>query len=367
MQIGIRFLFLGGLFLASLSPAGWGQDRVDLLHGKPLAGQVLRENAREVAIKLRGGRQRTLPADQVLDIVREGASDAYREGRTSLSKGDLKNAVRLLRNAAHEAKSPWLKEYATYYLARSLESEGRPKEAGDQYAEVLRLNPNSRFLPAVRLGLARTGAALGQGQKAIKVLQDFGLEVNRRSLPESYGLEAKTLLGKLLLEQGKPQEAASAFETARRGARKLLAQAKETSARRLAARHLFAASRSLAAAYIEAKDFSKARSIFQGLASEFQQDGAAQTLAAVGAAEVLLVQGNADLARVQLTEILAEHFDQETEVPQVLYLLGKAYLALAETGERGARQHARAYLQDLIKHYAASTWVAKGRKLLKPR
>ena len=356
------------ILVASASPASLvAQDRVILRRGSPVVGKVQSEDYQEVRIKARRGTLKVIPSERVADILRDGAPESYREGRVALQKGDLKNAEKLLQAAAVDSKETWVKEYATFYRAEALRAAGRFEEAVKAYEKVLSINAKSRFLPQVRLDIARALAAAGQRDKAMTALDAFVKEVNQKSLPERYSLDARGMLGRLFSRMGRHEEAAAAFAGVVRAAESLLNKAREEHEKAAFKEIILAAQRDLGTAYIKARKYSEAERTFSAIARQSKGDPRAQAVAAIGRAEAELGRGNADAARVMLTDVLAVHFSAEAELPRAMWLLAQAYEKLAEAGEKGARKRQRIYLRDLVEQYPGSDQAADARKILGTR
>jgi TolA-binding protein len=344
-------------------------DRVDRKKGAPVAGvEVVSEDYKSVVVKTRGpGAEKTIriPASEVLDVQRDDEPEAYRQGRDSLSAGDLVNAISALRLAQSQAGGKaWVKEYASFYLGEAYRLSGQAREAAQAYQQVLAVKADSRFLALVRLGMARAYTEAGSYGDAEKVLNDFIGEVDSKRLPVSYKIEANLILGRNLEAQGRHAEAASRYGSVANEARRLAGTAETEEQREDLAVLALRAEADRGAAMIAAKDYVAAETLFGSMSRSHRDDPRAQALADIGMGAVALGKGELDLARVRLTAAATLHFKADEERPRALLLLARTYSELDKKGEKGARRLARAYLNDLLKFYPASDYAGEARELL---
>lgn len=340
------------------------QDRIDLRVGDSLAGSILEEDYREVRIKVRGGEETSVPAAAVVSVLRDGTPESLRRGRAALNSGDLSNAVSLLQLAVDEAEKPWVQEYASYYLGEALRLSGSYKKAEEAYRQVLATRKDSRFMPAVHENLARLAMARGDAAGAVSMLEEFLRQVDLESMPRIYSVSGRLLLGKAYMAQERYDDAAAAFQRVAGAADNQVTGAESEALKSLARDLAMEARQEEAAAYVALEDYSRARSAFREISSRYKGDPRAEAVAMLGEAQVDLARKKYDQARVTFTELLAVHQPESGVQPKAHLLLAKTYLQLAEQGERGAKELARSYLNDLIKHYPNSDSSAEGRKLL---
>ena len=339
-----------------------GIDRIDRTAGGALANvTVVKEDFNSVSYRKKGSaRIVTIPAEQVVDIVRGVTPQPLREGKSKVLSGDLKGAVAPLQVAARNA-TPWVKVYANFYLGEAFRKLGRTDDAVRAYEAVIAAKADSRFLPAARLGIARSWTAGAKYGKAQGVLESFVREVDAKRIHRQYALKAKQALGANLAARGKYSEASREYDSVITEAKSLAGRAKEAGEK--ARLHLLGlrAERDKGSALIKDKKYNDANRIFSRLASS-RNDPLARAIGMMGQGELSLAQGDADLARVQLSEVTALGFSAEEERPRALRLLAECYLAL-KGKEKGAETLAAAYINDLLTHHPGTEAAKAARGL----
>ncbi len=367
-QLTLSILILIALatpMLAQAKPpvAETSTDRIDRASGGSLANvKVVGETYKEITYRIKGSaRAMKIPADEVVDVTRADTPRALREGKSKALAGDLKGALAPLQLAARN-NTPWVKEYANFYLGEIQARLGKADEAVRAYEAVLAAKPDSRFLPRARLGIAAAWTAARQYKKAEGVLSSFVREVNTKRLHRQHGLVAKQLLGRNLDAQGKHTQAGREYDSVISEAQSLAGRAKEPNEK--ARLHLIGlrALRDKGSSLVKDKKYSAATSVFSRMAGS-RDDLLARAIGLMGQGEVSLAQGKSDLARVQLSEVAALGFGAEKERPRVLRLLAEAHLDLKTKGERGAAELAQLYIDDLIRNHPGTEDAKAARSL----
>ena len=340
------------------------QDRIDRTHGASIAGvEIVEESHRGVTYKRGTTAPKTIAADLVADVVRKDMPPVLREGKSKAQAKELAEAEGLLLLAVADAKAPWMKEYASFYLAEVQRQLGKMALATKNYEQVLAVKPDSRFLPQVRLGLARTSASEGKHEVAVGILQAFLKEVDTLKLPRSFALEAQRTLGEVQLRRGNFADAARQFDGVATEAKALLARAPDDEKPSLRRLELIAM-RDRASALIGDKKYGEAEALLGSLRAE--KEDLARAIHLIGQGELLLGKGEADLARVFLSRAVVTSAAAQAELPRALLLLGTNYLALKDKGEKGAGKMAAIYLANVVQRYAG-TDEAKAAEALQKR
>jgi TolA-binding protein len=286
-----------------------------------------------------------------------------REGKSKSQSGALVEAEGLLQIALADAKIPWVKEYAAFYLGQVQRQLGRSSMAIKAYEQVLATKPDSRFLPQVRLGIAQCHTAEGKYDEAASVLEAFAKEVDTLKLPRSFALETQRSLGQVQLKRGNFAEAARRFEGVATEAKSLFLKATDEEKPSLRRLELLA-TRDRATAMIGDKKFAEAEALLASLRNE--KEDLARAIHLIGQGEVLLGKGDPDRARVLLSQAVVTSPAAQTELPRALLLLGTSYLALKDKGERGAAKMASIYQNNVVQRYAG-TDEAKAAEALQKR
>lgn len=338
-------------------------DRIDRTSGGSIANvKVVSEDFKQVTYRKKGSaRALTIPADQVVDVTRGNTPQPLREGKSKALSGDLKGAIAPLQLAARN-NTPWVKEYANFYLGEVNRRLGKADDAVRAYEAVLQAKPDSRFLPRVRLAIAQAWTAAKKYGKAQGVLTSFAREVDSKRLHRQHALAAKKLLGRNLDAQGKFAQAGREYDSVISEARSLAGRAKDPEEK--ARLHLIGlrAQRDKGSSLVKDKKYNDAVTIFSRMASS-RNDPLARAIGMMGQGEVSLAQGKSDLARVQLSEVSALGFGAEEERPRALRLLAEAYIDLKAKGEKGAADVAQLYIDDLLRNYPGTEDAKAARNL----
>jgi len=348
---------------AKAKPAETAIDRIDRSSGGSIANvRVVSETFKEVTYRKKGSaRVMTIPAEEVVDVSRTDTPKELREGKAKVLSGDLKGALAPLQLAARK-NTPWVKEYANFYLGLAYARLGNADEAVSAYEAVLAAKPDSRFLPGARLGIAAAWTAAKQYGKAQGVLSAFVREVDAKRIHRQHALVAKQLLGRNLDAQGKYAQAGREYDSVISEAKSPVGRAK--AANEKARLHLLAlrAQRDKGSSLVRAKKYSPASMVFSQMANT-RDDPLARAIGVMGQGEVSLAQGKSDLARVLLSEVSALGFGAEEERPRVLRLLAEAYIDLKSKGEKGASELAQIYIDDLIRNHPGTEDAKAARDL----
>lgn len=340
------------LLAAGLAAAVPAQDRIYLSQGAPIANvEVLDESHRGVSYRRGNQAPRTVPLDLVVDVVRADTPPVLREGRSKAQAQALRDAEGLLQLALAEAQKPWVKEYAAFYLGEVQRQLAKYEQAVKSYELVLQTKPDSRFLPQVRLSVARAHAAREKYDEALAALEAFRKEVDVLKLPRSAGLEAQRQLGSVHLKRGNFAEAARQFDGVATEARNLLGRAPDEEKAALRRIELMAV-RDRATALIGDKNFSAAEAALAPLQNA--NDDLGRAIHLIGQAEILAGRGESDRARVLLSQAVVTSPAARTELPRALLLLGRCYLDLRDKGERGAAKMASIYLANVVQRFAGT-------------
>lgn len=327
-----------------------GIDRIDRTSGGALANvTVVKEDFNTVTYRKKGGSRVTaIPSVQVIDIVRGDTPQALREGKAKVLAGDLKGALAPLQLAARNA-TPWVKEYAHFYLGEALRKLGRAQDAVRAYEAVIATKADTRFLPLARLGIATAWTADKSFGKAQGVLESFIREVDSKRMHRQYALRAKQALGHNLVAQGKFAAASREYDSVITEARSLWGRAKDDDEKSRLHLIMLRAERDKGSALVQDKKYNDANRIFSRLATT-RDDPLARAIGMMGQGELSLAQGDPDLARVRLSEVTALGFNAEEERPRALRLLAECYIAL-KGKEKDAETMAAAYIEDLLTHH----------------
>ena len=357
----MRFAHL--LVLLTLCSVLLGQDRIDRHKGAPIGGvEVISEDCKKVTYKRGRGAPKDIDVALVADVVRGDMPAVLREGRAKLLSGDLTDAEGALQLAQQETEPSWAKEYASFYLGETRRRMGKYREAISAYGQVLAAKANSRFLPATKIGMAKCHAASKAYGEARTLLEGFLKEVTEKQLSRVSELEARQVLGQVLVKEGNHTEAARQFGTVVSEAQNLGTKAEGDEKGRYRRVELLA-TRDRASALIAAGKLDDAERLLRSFSTS--EEDLARAIALIGEGEILLGRGQADRARVRLSEAVVTSPSARTELPRALLLLGKCYLKLAKSGEKDARKMAGTYLENVVQRFAGTDEAAEAQALQK--
>ncbi|MHC4222567.1 MAG: tetratricopeptide repeat protein [Planctomycetota bacterium] len=195
--------------------------------------EVLSESPSEIRLRLKSGRELTLPARGLLELVREAESEQEKEllsARQSAFAGERAEEVRpVLDRLATEGSKPWIREYAA--AARAvLASWAGEKDAGGRIERFLKEHPDSRFVSDLYLAKARLDIRLQTvAEKAFDITEQLNEKIDKLGGPcvvryrvfedgarhvvgnnlMDYSFFAKVIDGRMTMEMDKARDAIS--------------------------------------------------------------------------------------------------------------------------------------------------------------
>jgi len=138
------------------------RDMVTFKSGKEVEVLITKEDSKEIRFKdLQTGASQKVPVEKIQTIFYEDAPPIYREAIASLQAGSpdvaLKSLVSLVRQGLPKTRLPWVKNYVSFYTAKSLamwarksNKESAPKlleKAKSQLLKFEKTYASSRFIP----------------------------------------------------------------------------------------------------------------------------------------------------------------------------------------------------------------------------
>lgn len=351
------------------------QGRVDVLNSKgqvqPLSNAFIeRETLDEVAFR-RGspeGRLETRRAELVVRVVHGRGSPTWESARSAREAGELIEAATLFTAAAGEDSPPWQAPLALLELAETHAARG---EAGRDEAlaavdRFLGEHAEHRELPRALLLKASLAAAAGDSaamEGAVEQVLD--LEGAGRIGPD-WGVRAQLTLGNARLDAGDGRGAGDAFAQGGRLAQQALDELDGRADLRATLETLSLAARGgEGAALLADGQVAQARSFFQQLQRDGADDPAVAAAAGNGLALADFAEGQHKQAQLGFARVAVTGAAVPDEHAKALYYLGQCAEALADAGlEKGGRQKARTYYQEVQERYPASHWGRLARQAL---
>lgn len=341
------------------------QDRIDLSEGAPILDvKIDQETFKRVTYEKADGKKGSVDGAKVVSVTRGATPNALREGRALYLTGDYANAIRLLETAERGADAAdWVKEYAAFWRGRALLASGEGLKAVSAFEKVLSINGESRLLPETRIGIGNAHAVDGDHGKAKSTLEAFEKEVADKKLPARWAAEAKRSVGKSLERRGDWSEAARTYGSLISSSKSMAGSA--DAAQQLALKRVaLLAELDRGNALVRAGRPNDAQSAFAGIRGKYQGVPGANAVAMIGEAQVQIAKGDADGARIKLTEVLALHFEEPAVRPNAMLLLAEAYRELAKKGESEARIKAQTYLKTVSSRFPGTEAARQAREMM---
>ncbi|GIW72894.1 MAG: hypothetical protein KatS3mg102_2436 [Planctomycetota bacterium] len=166
--------------LAGAPGASARADQIVLRDGRTLNNvEVVRETIEAVTYRISGVEQ-TEPAANIREVVHSDEPLGYREAMRHLEAGRFVEAATAFERAAGGGGGGWVKQYALFHAAEAWRQAGRNQEAAERYQQLLREVPDTRFLPAARLGLGLCQLQAGNFEAARQAFAELAAAAQAR-------------------------------------------------------------------------------------------------------------------------------------------------------------------------------------------
>ena len=339
-------------------------DSIFLIGKKPITGiTVVSEDAKVVKYtKGASSRRREVASREVSAVVYTGQPRSYRKGIEYFNLGDYANAVQQFESCLGLTEGPpWLKEYASVFLGRSLLASGRYDKAVSAFQTVQRMGDQSRWIGPVSGWMARAQAARGDTSGAKSTLDSFKNAARSKNLDGNWEAEADVAWGDALITAKRYDEAIATLNTV---ATKLQSASPKSAPAK--ARLRVRAESLIVLSLVASNNVERANLAVKKLETLGKTGfGLAQAAARNGRAEIDLKKGGApDAIAYGLAQARVENFAAVSEMPRTCYLLGLAYLRLAGRVPN-AKETAKSYFNEVRQRFPESREALLARDELK--
>ncbi|MDG2149970.1 MAG: tetratricopeptide repeat protein [Planctomycetota bacterium] len=369
----LRLITGFALALTLGAPVATAQGRIDVLNNNgeitPLAGATVIKETLDSVQYTRTGSQRTesRPADRVIFIDYGKGSEAFESAQRALSLGDTQNAINLFSTATRDEDPGWVAAHAILNLAEAQAQEGKVDDARASVQRFLDEHPEHRLLPRALLLSARYASATGDAGLAQSEVDRVQQMATTGKITADWSVRAKLEHGQNLLDAGQFDEAGAAFGAAVAAARNAekITPDRPDLATQIAALALQARSGS-GAALLAAGDLATARSFFDTLERDGQDNPAIRAAALNGKAEAdFLENGRMREAQLGFARVAVIGTATPDQHAKALYYFGRCCEALGEQGvEPNGRARAYQYYKDVEQRYPGTRWARMARESL---
>ena len=368
--------------LAALAPRASAQEYKEqfkdeiLVKGAkaPLTGvEITLDSYERLEWKSKSGGAQKKDAAEILSVTYGDAPVHYQRGLEASRAGRFAEAAEQFRGiaaavAAGRSRRFWEARGLAYQadsLRRQAAAEKNPArflEAARMFEDALQKDPKSPILDMVYEGIAESKAGGGDGNGALKALDEF------RSTSAAVGRSvweatARWVRGRVLDRQGETAGAANEYgDLAAFAATKAAAAPADSVERRelerLKVAGLVGRGWALFAKAEKTKapaDLDAAKAFFEGLPRDAGGSVAGKAASLNGIGAVLLAQGKAREALEKFVEVEVTMFAVPDEVTRALWYKAQA---LGRLGNNAGRDSA---LRDLVEYYPWSEWAARAR------
>lgn len=358
-------LILGGGFCGMLQ-AQQPPDEIHRKSGGNLTGvRVQSETYAEVKYK-KGAYEGRISTDKVTEIVYGDAPEAYLNGLEFLGSGDWENAVKSFKLAMEKRSvRPWIKTYGLLGTARAYQRWGskdpaKYKDAIAAYQELLKVDPNTRFLAETLFELGRCQAEAGDTAGAVATFDHLAKEAYAKKLGVAWEARARYQKALARLEGGEADEAERDFRSALTFATDQLKSAEDEAVKAELERIAGLARLKQGTVLIKRKKYAEAQTFFQQILQNKASTLSAKAGAINGLGEILYTRGKLKEAQVQFAQAKVRYTDIAEEAARATYFLGLICLDLKER-EPNYQRRAKAYFQEVITWYPDTEWAKKAR------
>ncbi len=313
-----------------------------------------------------GNTERTIKLADVIDIVYGRGPANFEAGLVALADGDAINAMTQFGAAAETSDPVWVAPLALLRQAEASLLRGASGRSGaDGAIDDFRSRfPDHRLTPEALMLKARAALAADDVASAIPHLDAIIALVDQGKATADWQPRALIEKGDALLESDDIRSAREAYDEAARaadGAQRVVSEQP----------HLGPVIQSLGlraragsgSCLLAQGDLSGARSFYQGLLRDGENDPSVRAAARNGLAECdfrdqgKLKEAQVGFARVALTGVATPE-----EHARALYFLGETLTALGKSGqEQGWRPRATQYYQEVQERYPNSRWARLAR------
>ncbi len=351
------------------------RDQIRKIGGQAIRNvEILEEGILEVKYK-RGGKENTVPSDEVLSIEWKPVPDAFQRAALAEERQEYHLAANLYEDAASATNRAPLKTACEFRAAKALafHALGNPSQADAAVSSLkawIQKNPSHRNTP---LGLKLLGDVLLLAQKPKEALAEFDkLDKlsNEKSLSPAWSARGTFGKARALVQMKDFQKARGAYLAASTSLSSL-AKSGDPNIQAL----LVAAKVGEGECFIAEGRYKDARRFFSSLRTKASPLSLLAAAAQCGEAQALFEMGKTEKdkrllrkAQVLFSEVSATDIHNSEATAKARFLLAKLILLFGKEGEGndfGVRS--TLLLEDVALGFPNSTWGMKAQAMLKKK
>jgi len=367
-------LLVATLALALAAEPARAQGTIGLLNKeRKVAPQptpmVLGETLDSVRFRTKAGTERTEKTADIAWIDYGPGSTSFEKGAKAMAASDFATAETLFAAASKDTDPPWVAPHALLQQAQAAVRRGKeglvPARAA--IAEFLKRFPDHRLLPQALLEQARLAALEGDTASVeAPIAQALKLAADGRITPD-WAARAHLVTGEMRLEEKNVGAAKVAYGEAERAAaagRNKIADRPDLEP--VLATLALQARVGTASCLLASDDVTGARTLYQQLARDGQDDAAVKAAADNGLAECdFRDPGKLKDAQLAFARVAVGAAGVPAERARALYFLGRCADALGQQNrEPDGPARAAAYYEEVVKRYPDTPWGRLARQSL---
>ena len=132
------------LVLGVVPAVGAAADEIER-NGQPLNVTIVGVDDGELVYRPAAGGERRIPLDEVGPLKLD-ADEKFFGAYELFVAEDYRGAARAFAEVVDEASAPWIRHYAQFYLSQSLDQRGEPTDAAEAYLAIVRDGGDPYFL-----------------------------------------------------------------------------------------------------------------------------------------------------------------------------------------------------------------------------
>ncbi len=354
---------------------GKARDQIRKIGGQAIRNvEILEEGILEVKYK-RGGKENTVPSDEVLSIDWNPIPDSFQRAVLAEERGEYHLAANLFEDAASNSSRAPLKAESEFRAAKALtlHAQGNPSQADAAISALqawLKKNPAHRRTPEGYQLLGDVLLLAKKPKEALAVFDKLDKLANEKSLSPAWSARGTFGKGRALVQMKKFQKARGAYLSA---STSLSSLAKNGDLKIQAL--LVAAKVGEGECYISEGRFKDARRYFANLQTKAGPKSLLFPAAQCGEGQALFEMGKEEKdqgllrkAQILFSQVSATDIHNSDATAKARYLLAKLILLLGKKGEGndfGVRS--TLLLEDVAQGFPNSPWGIKAQAMLKKK
>lgn len=356
-------MLLSALLL--LIPALLPQDRVVLVDGETVSGDVTQARLAQVTVTTSDGSERKLETAQVLEVDYGDVPEELTRAAGFLEAMDYQNAVSAYDAAANAGGKPWVAEMAALGKARALLAwssvdPSRAAEAAEAFRNWVSTYPDSFFVIDAKVGLAHALARSGQADEGARILEELSSQAFEKNLGRQVEQRAKLERALVYLAGDQPQVAETRLRDLIPTIQESVTSTETPAALRPVLRSQLSRAQIGLGDAIEAKGGpTAARAYWEGLLRDRRATVDVRAAAEIGLAATAAEAGNLREAQFRLARVVASMDASPEVMARALFRLAEACDALQDD-----LAASKDYYERVVRDYPNTSWAVQAREAL---